>query len=241
MQQLRGRIYLEDGAVQESELTPSGRHVAPCDDEAWHLLTLRGNKVMGCIRFLRHPNTVDCHQLRVSNAALAHSDRWSSGFRHSIDEELRAARRFNFSYVEVGGWALAPEVRKTTEALISVLSIYALSQLQGGALGISTATERNGSASILQKLGGKPLEYNGVELPPYYEETYRCAMMVLRFDSRYPCERYASRVDALRYQMSRMPVVCPAGVRSREGVSTAFHRSLNSLSSHLQTPVPALA
>jgi hypothetical protein len=238
MQRLRGRIYVEDGAIQPSELTSSGCHVSPCDDQSWHLLTLRGEKVVACIRFLRHPNTVDCHQLRVSNAALAYSDRWASGFRRSLDEELRVARRFNFSYVEVGGWALAPELRKTGEAFRTVLSIYALSQLQGGALGITTATERNGSASILQKLGGKPLEFNGMTLPPYYEEAYRCAMMVLRFDSRYPCERYASRVDLLRADIARVAVVCPGGVRSRGGVSTVFPRPLGLSQSRAAVPAP---
>jgi hypothetical protein len=133
MQRLRGEIYLNDGAIQPSELT-AGRHVSPCDEESWHLLTARADGVIvGCVRLLRHPNTVRCHQLRVSDAPVAHSNDWATGFASSIHSELETARRFNFSYMEIGGWALAPELRGSPEALHTVLSIYALAQLQGGA------------------------------------------------------------------------------------------------------------
>ena len=115
---------------------------------------------------------------------------WGEGFRASIGAELESARGAGFAYVEVGGWALDPAVRGTSEALKSVLATYALAQLQGGAIGVSTATERNGSARILRRLGGRPLEWAGSEIPPYFDENYGCAMEILRFDSRYPTPRY---------------------------------------------------
>jgi hypothetical protein len=222
MQRLRGEVYLREGAIQASQLT-SGRHVAPCDDESWHLLTLRPDgAIAGCVRILRHPNTVRCHQLRVSDAPPARSGEWAAGFISSIHSELEAARRFNFSYVEIGGWALAPELRGTAEALHTVLSTYALAQLQGGALGITTATERHGSASILRRLGGRPLEWDGAALPPYYDPKYRCGMEVLRFDSRRPNVRYASMVDALRSHIATMPVFCPNKAPAGEKTARLF-------------------
>jgi hypothetical protein len=217
MQRLRGKIYLQDGAIQPWQLTASGRHVAASDAASWHLLTVRSDgTILGCIRFLRHPNTVGTHQLNVSAAPLARSIDWAEGFMASLNSELEAARRFNFSYVEIGGWAIAQELRGSTEALHTVLSTFALSQLQGGALGVTTATERNGSASILRRLGGRPLEWDGAALPPYYDHTYGCGMEVLRFDSRKPSERYAPIVDALRGFMSTMPVFCPSGTPARD-------------------------
>jgi hypothetical protein len=214
MQRLRGMIYAADGAIQPSQLTFSGRHVSQADYESWHLLTVRWDgEILGCIRFLRHPNTVHYHQLRVSDAPPAHSGDWANGFVSSISSELEAARRFNFSYVEIGGWALAPELRGTTEALHAVLSTYALAQLQGGALGITTATERNGSASILRRLGGRSLEWDGAALPPYFDDQYRCEMEVLRFDSRKPNARFSSTVDFLRSHVATLPIFCP-GERS---------------------------
>ena len=40
MQRLRGRVYLEDGAISERELSADGRHQTPEDDRSWHLLLL---------------------------------------------------------------------------------------------------------------------------------------------------------------------------------------------------------
>ena len=209
MQRFRGEVYLNDGAIHDSRLTPSGRHVSPFDDRSWHLLNVRKDgAVLGCIRFLRHPNTVTCNQLRVASAPLAQSRDWADSFFSSLDCEIEAARQFDFSYVEIGGWALAPELRGTSEALHTVLSTYALAQLQGGALGITTATERNGSASILRRLGGRPLEWAGAVLPPYFDRAYNCGMQVLRFDSRQPSQRYASWVDAIARQIATLPVFC---------------------------------
>jgi len=210
VQRLRGDVYLKDGALHPSRLTRSGRHFSPFDKHSWHLLTVRSDgAVLGCIRFLRHPNTITSEQLRVAGAPLARSRDWRASFFSSLDCEIEAARQSDFSYVEIGGWALAQELRGTREALQIVLSTYALAQLQGGALGITTATERNGSASILRRLGGRPLEWGGAAVPPYFDRTYNCGMQVLRFDSRRPSERYASSVDSLKRRITHLPVFCP--------------------------------
>ncbi len=240
MQRLRGEVYLGDDAIQPSQLT-GGRHVSPCDEESWHLLTVRRDgTIVGCVRFLRHPNTVRCHQLKVSDAPLAQSSNMAADFSSSIDAELESARRFNFSYVEIGGWALAPELRGSAEAVNTVLSTYALAQLQGGALGITTATERNGSASILRRLGGQPLEWDGAALPPYYDPAYRCGMEVLRFDSRRPSERYAAMVDALRRHMTFLPVFCPSKAPAAEKSAGLFSSLLQGFA-QTRAAVPAFS
>jgi hypothetical protein len=242
MQRLRGEVYLSDGAIGRSQLTGSGRHVSPSDNRSWHLLTVRPDGLIrGCIRFLRHPNTVRCHQLHVSDAPLAHSNDWAADFHGSINSELEAARRFNFSYVEIGGWALAPELRATTAALHTVLAIYALAQLQGGALGITTATERNGSASILRRLGGRPLEWDGAALPPYYDRSYRCGMEVLRFDSRSPNTRYAPMIDDLREHIASLPVFCPTGTSASYDKSAGLFSNLLQGFASQRTSVPAFS
>ena len=40
MQRLRGRTYLQDGAVEPHQLTPDGLHQTPEDEKSWHLLML---------------------------------------------------------------------------------------------------------------------------------------------------------------------------------------------------------
>jgi hypothetical protein len=97
----------------------------------------------------------------------------------------------------------------------------------GGCLGLSMATHRNGSASILRRIGGRPLEWKGRPLPPYYDEQYKCEMEVIRFDSRLPSTKYQSAINEIRSQIPQMPVIsAPSG--------------WDTLVRHLQRPVAAL-
>lgn len=208
MQRLRGRIYRKDGAIQDSHLTSDGRHALAVDLQSWHLLVInRHGRILGCTRFLQHSNTACFGDLSLRNIPLAQSVVWSSPLSEAIEDEICAARQSGFSYVEIGGWALAEEIRCSTEALRGVLATYAWSRIMGGALGISTATERNGSASILRRLGGRPLDWRGTPIPPYFDSNYGCSMEVLRFDSRSPNPRYEGAINDLVYQLLEVPVV----------------------------------
>ncbi len=166
MQRLRGRLYLEDKAIRAAALTLDGRHVLPDDDRSWHLLTLDSEgAVVGCARYLLHGRGVRFDALKVSRclwAMLPHG----APLRLAVESELAIAQAAGLAYLEVGGWAMDRSIRCTTECLRSVLTTFAWSRTIGGALGIATATERNGSASILQRLGGQPLQWEGSELPP---------------------------------------------------------------------------
>lgn len=209
MQRLRGRIYFSDGAISPSELTKDGRHVQPIDQESWHLLILNATgRVVGCTRYLQHHPSTPYSRLRIRSAALAHSDEWSESLRRAVERELLIAREHGFSYVEVGGWALDESVRGSTDALRSVLFTYAWSQVVGGCLGLSTATHRNGSAAILRRIGGRPLEWDGAELPPYYDSHYKCEMEVLRFDSRLPSLKYRNVIEEMKAEIPMVPVIC---------------------------------
>lgn len=225
-QRFRGRVYLADGAIQPQDLDAKGRHIQPADSRSWHLVMLGPmGRVIGCTRFRRHAGQVSWGQLSVRQAPIADSEEWGLKFRESVDAELAAAWRAGFSYVEVGGWALSEELRGTFWALKTVLAIYAWSQLLGGALAITTATERNRSARILRKLGGKPLACEGAELPAYYDHRYRCKMEVLRFDSREPNAKYGDMLDELREQVANAPVFCaepPREDRHRQWLPQPF-------------------
>ena len=209
MQRLRGRVYLEDGAITRRELTVDGRHVQAIDEDSWHLLVVSGGgRVLGCTRYLQHNPYTPFDRLRVRTAALANSEEWSQPLRKAVESELETARLNGYSYVEVGGWALDESLRGSTDALRSVLFTYAWSHVIGGALGLSMATHRNGSAAILRRIGGRPLQWDGQELPPYYDPHYKCEMEVLRFDSRLPSLKYSSVIDQMRAEIPFVPVVC---------------------------------
>lgn len=207
-QRLRGRIYVGDGAIEPWQLSEDGRHIQAADADAWHLLTVDDEGcVLACTRYLPHESDVSFSELVVSHSPLARSAVWGSLLREAVEDELRKARERGFSYVEMGGWAISEELRCSTEAVRMVLTVYALAQSLGGALGITTATSRHGSSSILRRIGGRSLEGQAIPLPPYYDPHYRCDMEILRFDSTQPEAKYVQVIEECSELLSTVPVV----------------------------------
>lgn len=209
MQRFRGSVYLQDGAIEQRQLSRDGRHRVAIDANSWHLLALDSSgNVCGCVRYYSHESDACFQELWVRHSALANSKVWGGAFRTAVEAELRQARRRNVSYVEVGGWAIAPERRCTIEAARTALATYSLAGILGGCIGITTATVRHSSSSLLRRIGGSSLRTEAGDLPPYYDPQYTCEMEVLRFDSEAPAPKYFSLVDRLRSDILDVPVIC---------------------------------
>ncbi len=122
-------------------------------------------------------------------------------------------------YAEIGGWAVAPESRCTGEGLLLALATYGLGRICGGVLGITTATIRHRSASVLCRLGGRPLQVDDTVIPPYFDPHYQCVMEIIRFDSRMPNPKFNGLVETLHDKLLEIPVVArpywPMMMRSR--------------------------
>lgn len=209
MQRFRGSVYLQDGAIGPRQLSRDGHHRVGIDANSWHLLALDGSgSICGCVRYYSHESDACFQELWVRHAALANSEVWGGPFRKAVEAELQRARRRNVSYVEVGGWAISSERRCTIEAARTALATYSLARVLGGCIGITTATVRHSSSSLLRRIGGSSLRTEAGELPPYYDPQYACDMEVLRFDSESPAPKYFTLVDRLRADILDVPVIC---------------------------------
>jgi hypothetical protein len=210
MQALRGKVYLADGAVDKTQLTRDGLHQTAEDNISWHLLTLdERQRVTGCAWYLQHDDAVHAHQLRVRHCPLALMAAWRDKLWRCVESEIVRARRECIRYAEVGGWAVSERSRRTSEGMLLALAGYSLGRICGECLGITTATVRHCSASILRRLGGAPLSLDGMAMPSYYDPRYKCEMEILRFDSRRPNSKYASLVDVLHEKMVNVRVIAP--------------------------------
>ncbi len=121
--------------------------------------------------------------------------------------EMAISKTLGVSYVEMGGWALSEELRGTIEGVRIALAAYGLGQALGGAVGITTATHRNGSAGILRRIGGLSLFSERQEIPPYFDPQFTCDMEVLRFYSWAPQPRFRSWVAELSTQIQYVRVI----------------------------------
>ena len=217
MQRLRGSVYLEDGAIEAGQLT-DGRHRADADEVSWHLLVVdEDDRVWGCLRFHAHPAQTRFLQLNVSRSPLAHSEQWGEKLRAAVEAEFALSRSLDLPCVEIGGWALALGIRGTTEAVRMALAMYGLSQAVGGSVGISTATRRHCSASILRRIGGRSLQYDGLELPPYNDPQFKCEMEILRFYSWAPNPRYTMWIEGIKQDLRTVPVLTDGHKACRTG------------------------
>jgi hypothetical protein len=207
LQRLRGGVYMQDGALHPQQLSNDGRHCTDEDQHSWHLLFLnRAGRVSACVWYRDLGRTPSFDQLRVGSTPLAESDHRDK-VTNAVEGELARARDEGLSYAEVGGWAVASESRCTSEGLLLALGAYSLGRLLGGALGMTTATVRHASSTILRRLGGSSLENEGEEIPSYYDPKYRCVMELLRFDSRRPSAKYAGLVERLCEKLIEVPVL----------------------------------
>jgi hypothetical protein len=208
VQRFRGRIYRKDGAIQKWQLDGRGGYRMNGDDRSWHLLLVnKTQEIVGCARYLVHPNTIKYEDLNFRHTPLARDRHWGEKVRSAFETELRLARSEGVLYVELGGWALAEEYRGTSAALRIMLASYAWGRLMGGARSACTATVRHGSASILRRIGGFPVEHRGEELPPYNDPAYGCQMEMIRFDCRHPNPRFLSLIHQLEMEMTQSPII----------------------------------
>jgi hypothetical protein len=208
MQRLRGRIYVEEGAIPAESLTVDGRHVQLSDEQSWHVLAVdKQESVFGCARYRAHSNSSTFQNLDLRKSALAQSDVWGGTLRKSVTAEMQLAQERGLEYVEVGGWALDLAWRHTAAGLRLALATFGLAQALGGCIGITTATVRNHSATILRKIGGCSLRSGQTEIPSYFDPQYGCEMEMLRFDSDNPNPKYRPWVAEMRDQLRAAPVI----------------------------------
>jgi hypothetical protein len=209
MQRFRGGIYLQDGAVRQQQLTRDGRHALSVDEQSWHVLTLdEHGQICACLRLHQQMETRSFEELPVSQSSLTRCPTWGRKLRLAVESEIASARGADVNFGDVGGWAIAPERRRTLEPLRTILAGFGLCQQLGGFIGIATATCKHGSAPILRKLGLRPLEAEGETIPAYYDSHYDSEMEVLRFDSRHPNPRYKTWIADLQAMLSKAPVIC---------------------------------
>jgi hypothetical protein len=216
VQRVRGHIYSSDGAVDIHELSVDGRHRTPEDDTSWHVLMLNEDQTLNsCIWYLEHENSVAVEDLRARHCPAALRAESRDRFRKAVETEIATARKDGIKYAESGGWAVSKGSRCSTEGLVLALTAFALGNLCGGVLALSTATSRHKSSTILQRMGGSPLSIDGQEIPAYFDPRYKCVMEVLRFDSRRPNSKYLGLVQMLQEKLANVPVIAPTAAVQR--------------------------
>lgn len=229
VQQLRGRVYVDDGALTPSALASDGRHVSPLDGESWHLVVRDdGGAPCGCIRLTLHPRPVDIERLNVMHKGWTRLHPWGWQVRPAVEALIGQADADGIGFAETGGWALAADARDSAGALLMLVGTYALYRLLGDVRAVSTATVRNNSAGMLLRFGAERLALGGIATPEYDDEEFGCRMQLLSFDSRRVNPRFEPMVAHATRALAAIDVVM-GGASGIEAASAL----------HIECPVPA--
>jgi hypothetical protein len=201
VQCLRGRIYLADGAIPPTALDDTGRHRSEIDALSWHVLAERvDGSLCGCIRAWVHEGIDD---LEDNSPLFALLNRAASGIRdaHRDAIETAIATVPDGRWFEVGGWAVAPDERRSLLPTYLPLTVWALMRLLAVELTFAAATERHGSASLLMHLGSTPMGSSGQPLPSFHDAAYGCIMQILQATD-HPAQAYEDLVRRLEEHLS---------------------------------------
>lgn len=210
IQMVRGLALKECGPAG-NHLLPDGRHFQAVDAESWHVLLQDSDGVtLGCARYRALSGGAE--QVGASHSSISQSDLYGPVLKSGIEQLMKKARGSGKHCGEVGGWALRQEIRRTMAAFNIALMTCALAEHLGCGVGITTATRMHHSASILCRIGAQRL----AEVPAYYEPKYGSIIEVLHFDLPNANPRYATKLDSLREEILRTPVMC-----AREGSMAA--------------------
>jgi hypothetical protein len=170
-------------------------------------MTDADGRVRSCALFLLHENAGSIRDLRLRHCPLLERPESRTPVTVAVDSEIARARRANLRFAELGGWAISKERRGTPEGLLMAVATYGLSRLLGGALGITTANVAHSCSSILRRLGGAYLEFEGLTIPSYFDPRYNTEIDLLRFDSRAPSPKYAGLIDMVMVKLANVTVV----------------------------------
>jgi len=208
LQRLRGSIYLSEGNVKRHELTTDGRHQTAEDDKSWHLLmTDEQGRVRSCALYLEHDKPSSVQDLRLKNCPLVKRAESRDKVKFAVESAMSEAQHAGLRFAELGGWAISKERRGSPEGLMMALATYGLSRMLGGAIGITTANVAHSCSSILRRLGGSYLEFEGKPIPSYFDPKYNTEIDLLRFDSRRPSPKYAELINVVMSKLTNVAVI----------------------------------
>ena len=84
-QQLRGKTYLKDSAINPWDLSLQGRHIQPADNASWHVLMVdHDDQVTGCLRYRKHRRNVAFSELSLAGAAVSNSCNYGGLVRDAV-------------------------------------------------------------------------------------------------------------------------------------------------------------
>jgi hypothetical protein len=207
IQEFRGDVYLQDGAIPASDLDTEGRHRSAYDERSWHFFTFDPEMhVTSCLRLIPYTARVHATDLRLNEVIERMPPALQDKYRSAVDQFIERAQ---LGLAESGGWAIRKDLRTSSKAMVLAASGWSLGQLLGDYLCLSSSTTRHHTVDLLLRLGAFALEDQGCPLPTFFDSHYQCELQILGFDSRHPAEEFARTVEDIKEFLRTALILVP--------------------------------
>jgi hypothetical protein len=186
--QLRGQVYLSDGAIREEQLDEKKRHFSRLDPLSWHFLVLSPEEkirgVMRCQVWYTKERLPDLSELniyalieRMENPELRQK------FETTIEPFIKQPTTKK-CFMEVSALAVDNSSQGFTIGSMLGISGYSIANLKNAYAAVGAGTDRHHTARFYHKLGGFSFRnINNPEevLPPFHDSGYACQMDIMGF------------------------------------------------------------
>ncbi len=184
-QQLRGRVYLEDGAITQDDLDNTGRHISRHDECSWHFLVLDAEEhlrgVMRCQFWYPQQKLPEISEMHLYPLLERMKQPTREQYQNSIKAFIAAQQTKN-CFFEVAGLAVESSSQGITVGSMLGVSGYSIANLKDSGTAIAAATNRHNASRLFHKLGGFGFE----NLTPFFDSRYGCEMEFIGFNSLEP-------------------------------------------------------
>jgi hypothetical protein len=183
----RERIWQADGAIPQNGQDPHMDHFASFDEVGCHAILMNGaDELVGCARYLMwdlRSGNFRLEQLALfpflTRMASEQRALFVSAIQYFLDDSLARSPVSYRRLMESGGWAVDRREENRYAAPLLVAIGFALGLSNLCLVGLSAATVRHRSNSILKRLGMFELRYRSQALPTFFDPYHGCDMEIL--------------------------------------------------------------
>ncbi|MEY4530425.1 MAG: hypothetical protein RLZZ156_1146 [Deinococcota bacterium] len=188
LQQLRGKVFLEDGAIKESHLDEQGRHISKLDINSWHFLVMSPEEqIRGVMRTQiwyyddRLPELceLNLYGLLERMQDLELRQKFTTALNNTMHQP-----NDNTCFMEVSALAVDAASQGFTIGSMLGISGYSIGNIVDAYVAFGAGTDRHHTARFYHKLGGISFRDSSnpeVVLPPFFDTGYNCQMDIMAF------------------------------------------------------------
>jgi hypothetical protein len=183
IQKLRGRVYIQDGAISADELDEAGRHLFCGENTRWYVAVVEMNSgtLLAANGYSAHFQPAKAlHGTHVRHILERAPVEQAQALIREYESVVKNCLQLGHGFGEGAGWIASPGIQALNSGILAALAGPALFNCIGVRVSMCVATQRHSANAILKRIGMRPL-LGDVTSSVFDDPTYGCRMEALAF------------------------------------------------------------